>query len=184
MTQYFDDSQINTSNKKSRTSTFRISSETSYKLEAEAQDKGASFNALVNQVLRRYVEWNTFEQKTGMVPIPKPVLSELFDRTSEEELVHIAKIVGKNTAVAISLFVKNNVDVDSFVSWFLERMKNCSVLSREYGNVYSKYILKHELGYKWSLFHKTVLDSVFGEILHKPIQTEISCLNLMFKVTK
>ena len=50
MTQYFDDSQINISNKKSRTLTFRISSETSYKLEAEAEDKGASFNALVDQV--------------------------------------------------------------------------------------------------------------------------------------
>ena len=65
---------------------------------------------LLIKYLHRYVEWNTYEQKTGMVPTSKPVLSELLDRTIEEELVHIARTVGKNTAVTISLFVKNNVD--------------------------------------------------------------------------
>jgi hypothetical protein len=39
--------------------------------------------------------------------------------------------------------------------------------------------LKHQLGYKWSLFHKTVLESVSRGISDMPIDIQISNLYLM-----
>jgi hypothetical protein len=173
--------QENKDRRKTKTSTFRLERDTLDKLETEAHNKDTSLNMLVNQVLHRYVEWNTFEQKTGIVPVSAPVLIELLERISEEQIVNIAKTVGKNTAIDITLFVNNKVDTDSFVPWFLERMKNCSVLSetKENGRNSRKFILKHQLGYKWSLFHKTVLESVSREISDMPIDTQISNLYLM-----
>jgi hypothetical protein len=34
--------------------------------------------------------------------------------------------------------------------------------------------MKHDLGYNWSLYHKTMLELVFTEILQKRVQVTIS----------
>jgi hypothetical protein len=92
---YNDSIQENKVRRKTKTSTFRLERDTLDKLETEAHNKDTSLNMLVNQVLQRYVEWNTFEQKTGIVPVSAPVLIELLERISEEQIVNIAKTVGK-----------------------------------------------------------------------------------------
>jgi hypothetical protein len=173
--------------------TLRLDKDIVCKLKSEANNQDLSINAVTNQVLKRYVEWNIFEQKSGMISISAPVLIELLRRISEEEIVNIAKTFGKNAARDITLFVKGKIDTDSFVSWFLTRMKNCSVIeeinhststdgqgAKNYGE--KSYILKHQLGYKWSLFHKTVLESIFSEILSVPIETQITDSILMFRI--
>ena len=43
--------------------------------------KELSLNVLVNQVLRRYVEWDRYESKLGMMPVPKLMLATLIDET-------------------------------------------------------------------------------------------------------
>src|SRR5690606_40389179 len=39
-----------------------------------------SLNVLVNQILRRYSEWDRFENKIGMMPVPKVILSSIIDK--------------------------------------------------------------------------------------------------------
>lgn len=46
----------------------------------EAENRMASLNDMMNQILKRFVEWNQFEPISGMVHIPKPVVSELFKK--------------------------------------------------------------------------------------------------------
>ena len=173
--------------------TLRLNKEIVRKLKSEANDQGLSINSVTNQALQRYVEWNVFEQRSGMISISGPVLMELLRRISEEEIVNIAKTFGKNTARDITLLVKGKMDTDSFVSWFLTRMKNCCVIGeishgtrtddQETKNYSEKsYVLKHQLGYKWSLFHKTVLESIFSEILTVPIETQITDSILIFRI--
>jgi hypothetical protein len=167
--------------------TLRLEKEIVRKLKSEAHDQDLSINAVTNKALRRYVEWNAFEQKSGMISISSPVLVELLRRITEEEIVNIAKTLGKNTARDITLLVKGKMDTDSFVSWFLARMRNCCVIGEistdgQGGkNDGRKYVLKHQLGYKWSLFHKTVLESIFSEILTVPVETKITDSILIFK---
>ncbi len=57
-------------NIKTRSITFRLDSNTVDNLQREADQKEISLNVLVNQVLRRYVKWDTFEPKIGMMPVP------------------------------------------------------------------------------------------------------------------
>lgn len=173
--------------------TLRLDKEIESRLRSEAHNQDTSINAITNKALRRYVEWNAFEYKSGMIPISTPVLVELLRRISDEEIVNIAKTVGKDAARDITLLIKGKIDADSFVSWFLARMKNCSVIEEikyggtkgnniDNGQSVNTYILKHQLGYKWSLFHKTVLESVFHEILTTPIETRITDCILMFRI--
>ena len=67
--------------KKSRSITFRLDMITLDELQKEADLKELSLNVLVNQVLRRYVEWDRYESKLGMMPVPKLMLATLIDET-------------------------------------------------------------------------------------------------------
>ncbi|HEX7033671.1 MAG TPA: hypothetical protein VF172_11795, partial [Nitrososphaera sp.] len=66
--------------RKTRSVTFRLDSSVVDELQAEADSREVSLNVLVNQVLRRYSEWDRFENKIGMMPVPKVILSSLIDK--------------------------------------------------------------------------------------------------------
>jgi hypothetical protein len=65
---------------RTRSITFRLDPNTVDNLQREADQKEISLNVLVNQVLRRYVKWDTFEPKIGMMPVPKIILSTCFNK--------------------------------------------------------------------------------------------------------
>ena len=66
--------------KKTRSVTFRLDSSVIDELQSEADSREISLNVLVNQVLKRYSEWDRFENKIGMMPVPKIILSSLIDK--------------------------------------------------------------------------------------------------------
>jgi len=168
--------------KKFRTLTFRLDENVVNQLEDEARIRQISLNVLTNQILHRFIEWGRYEQKTKMVPVTMPILNELLSKMTREEIENIAKTVGKNTVEEITLLVKKKVDVDSFVSWYLERMKSCSVIVEgDDDEIYKTYILSHELGYNWSLLHQTILQSVFSQRLNIPLETQILGGTLVFR---
>jgi hypothetical protein len=160
---------------KTTTMTFRIDSEVIRKINDEASHGAVSINALVNQILRRYVEWDMYEHKAGMVPISKLVVSELFERLTKEEIIVLSRDVAKNAVYSTALFMKGKADTGSFLEWFLSRMKTCSEISNNKRDDGSQtYVLKHDLGENWSLYHKTVLESIFSDFLHDTIQISMT----------
>ena len=67
--------------KKTRSITFRLDSSVTDELQREADQKEISLNVLVNQALKRYEEWDRYESKIGMMPVPKVMLSSLIDKS-------------------------------------------------------------------------------------------------------
>ena len=72
--------------KKTRSVTFRLDSYTLDELQQEAEQREISLNVLVNQTLKRYCQWDRYENRIGMMPVPKIMLSSLIDRA-----INIAK---------------------------------------------------------------------------------------------
>src|SRR5215467_10102557 len=66
--------------RKTRSVTFRIDSGIVDEMQSESDNREVSLNVLVNQVLKRYIEWDRYENKIGMMPVPKIMLSSLIDR--------------------------------------------------------------------------------------------------------
>jgi hypothetical protein len=155
------------------TMTFRINESLMKKLKNEAEDREISLNTLVNQIFRRYVEWDSYEPKVGMIPIAKPVVIQLFENISEDKIVEIATKVGRSAVKDIALFMKHKMDVESFLEWFETRMKTSSVeishqrLDDNYK--VQSYIIKHDLGKNWSIYHKTIFESILQEVFGKPL---------------
>jgi hypothetical protein len=161
--------------------TFRIDESIMNKLRNESEQREVSLNTLVNQILKRYVEWDLYEPKVGMIPLAKPIVVEMFQKMNEDEIVDIARRIGKNAVKDIALFMKGKIDVNSFLSWFESRMKTSSVeLNHMIENDSHTYIMKHDLGENWSFYHKNLLELIFNEILGKSIDINISNTTVMF----
>ena len=79
--------------KKSQSISFRLDSNTLDELQREADLNQISLNVLVNRVLKRYTDWGTFENRIGMILVPKTMLT-LIDKA-----VEMAKKSGINDEV-------------------------------------------------------------------------------------
>ncbi len=175
------DSNIEDS-RKTVTMTFRIDESVMDLLRAESEKREVSLNTLVNQILKRFVDWDMYEPKVGMIPIAKPVLSAVFEKLNPDEVVEIAARVGKNAVHDMALFMKSRMDLDSFLSWYETRMKSSSIeFKHSVRNGTHSYILKHELGYNWSLYHKALLEEIFNGVLQKRIDAHITNSTLSFQ---
>lgn len=168
------------------TMSFRMDEQIVQKLQDKSLHDDITLNSLINHILKRYVEWDMyFENKSSMIPVSKPVVKEIFGRISEEELIDISKGIAKDAVFDIALFMQDGkMDPGLFISWFLSRMKNCSEIKEklDMDDGTHTYVFKHELGKNWSLYHKTVVESIFHEIFKKPIYTKITDSNIIFKI--
>ena len=66
--------------KKTRSITFRLDSLIIEELQREADQREISLNVLINQVLKRYSDWDRYENRIGMMPVPKVMLASLIDK--------------------------------------------------------------------------------------------------------
>ena len=109
----------------------------------------------------------------------KPVITTLFNMMSEEEILDLVLNFGKNVVQDIAYFMKMKSDPDSFLTWFEIRMRRSFV---EFNHLQENdrhiYVLKHDLGYNWSLYHKKILEKIFNEIFNKPIIIAITDIML------
>jgi hypothetical protein len=70
--------------------------------------------------------------------------------------------------------MKGKTDLESFISWLEARMKNSGIeISRkvnsesEFQSRSQTIVIKHDLGQKWSLYLKTLIESLLKESLAK-----------------
>ncbi len=168
--------------KKTATMTFRIDENVLNVLRTESERNQITLNSLVNQLLKRYVDWGMFEPKVGMIPIAKPIVVELFKKMSKEEISSMAVNIGKDVVHDIALFMKNRMDLESFLSWFETRMtSSLTETNHTMQDGYHVYVLKHELGENWSLYHKIILELMFNEIFNMTVNITISSTTIRFK---
>jgi len=145
----------------------------------------------INQILKRYIEWDRFESKAGVVMLSAPVVRKLFNNLTAEQIIVMAKHIGKNSlqkTVAKFAIERQNMYLNFFLSWLEDEMNNYAieirhiiskggeVISNSAGgsNVHSRsghhiFILRHDAGRNYSLYYKTVLEAIFKDVLQKNI---------------
>src|SRR5919204_1341047 len=163
--------------------TFRIEEDNIKKLRAEAQKQGISLNSFVNQVLKSFLEWHSFEAKVGFVPILKPVVKELFANVTKQQIIEIAANTGKAEVQNAVYFMKGKIDLDSFLSWFENRMKNSSVQVSHSFDRYSRthtYVVKHDICENWSLYLGQIIEYVFNNVFQKKVEISTTYSMLVF----
>ncbi len=174
------------SGKKTATITFRLDEHTIKRLRNESGNRQVSTNTLVNQALRQFLDWGMYESTVGFVIINKQVFVHIFGKLSQKEIIDIATRVGKDEVKNMALFMKGKIDVQSFLSWFELRMINSSVqvshIHEDDG--FHRYVMKHELGKNWSVYHKAILELIFEEVFNKKINVRIDKTMISFEFSE
>jgi len=175
--------------KKTRSVTFRIESSVVDELQREADAKEVSLNVLVNQVLRRFADWGRYENKLGIMPVPKDLLSSLMNKAvviAEENGIkdidpYRDKIVKQAAEFAFDimkdsvLFMKKNYNLWTVLAVLQEYMKVSGINADHIINGRKHiFVIQHDLGENWSLFTKELLQLIFERLAKVRIETHVT----------
>ena len=158
--------QVHTPKKEStRSITYRLPEKLVSELETEATQRSISQNVLVKQILEKYVQWDRFSNKIGMIPVPKGILESLgeeLDGQDIDEIINLMFPLIKDTV----LFIKGGFDLKRCVETLEDYMRASGMNSdhRVEGDVHI-FLIQHELGMKWSVFTEQLLSQVFRTFL-------------------
>jgi hypothetical protein len=145
---------------------FRIDTDTINKLRIESARQDMSLNTSVDQILKRYVQWDMFEREAGMMPLAKPMVAQLLAYISKDDIANLAKNVGKSAVQDIMFVMKGKID--SFLSWFETLMQKSFIEinhTLENDEATHRYVVKHNLGENWALLIKDMLQIIFNDML-------------------
>ena len=150
---------------KTRSITYRLPENIVEELETEAVQKNISQNVLVKQILEKYVRWDRFGDKIGIIPVPKKILDTLGDDMTGEQINEIIKVL-KPVIKDSVLFMKGSYDLATCVATLEDYMKSSGMKSdhRLEGEVHH-FIIQHELGLKWSFFTEQLLKELFHQFV-------------------
>lgn len=181
-------SEIISQSKKTRSVTFRLDASVIDELQTEADNREISLNVLVNQVLKRYSEWDRFETKIGMMPVPKVILSSLIDRAISvakssgvkdidryrDEIIKQAAQLAFSLMKDSVLFMKRQYNLWVVLAVLEEYMKVSGIKAdhKIEGSRKHVFIIQHDLGENWSLFTKELLGLIFQTLAN--VKAEIS----------
>jgi len=174
--------------KKTRSVTFRLDSIVIDELQTEADNREISLNVLVNQILKRYSEWDRFENKIGMMPVPKVILSSLIDKAISvakssgikdidryrDEIIEQAAQLAFGLMKDSVLFMKRQYNLWVVLAVLEEYMKVSGIKAdhKIEGSRKHVFIIQHELGENWSLFTKELLALIFQNLAN--VKAEIN----------
>ena len=144
-----------------RSITYRLPETLINELDGEARQKKISQNVLVRQILEKYIQWDRYSSKMGMIPVPKEILQTLgddLDGQDIDEIINILFPIIKNTV----MFVKGGFDLERCIETLEDYMRTSGMNSdhRVDGNLHS-FIIQHDLGIKWSVFTEQLLTQIF-----------------------
>ncbi len=177
--------QIHSSKKEStRSITYRLPEKLVTELETESAQKGISQNVLVRQIMEKYVRWDRFSGKIGMIPVPKGILEALgveLEGQDIDEIITLMFPMIKDTV----LFIKGGYDLKRCVETLEDYMRASGMNSdhRVEGDMHT-FLIQHELGLKWSVFTEQLLTQVFLSFLpDKELQFQTTDATVILSVS-
>ena len=165
---------------KTRSITFRLESSIIEELQTEAEYRETSLNVLINQILRRYSNWERYENKMGMLPVPKIMLSSMMDEVMKigkengiEDVIMFRNLLMKELSQIAFIFlkdsvllIKKNYNLLTVLEVLEQYMKVVGINSDHRIDDDGKhiYVIQHKLGENWSLFIKEFLILIFENL--------------------
>ncbi|TLX80037.1 MAG: hypothetical protein E6L05_00615 [Thaumarchaeota archaeon] len=124
------------------------------KLKASAKIEGLPLNAMINQILIEYLQWDMTATKAGWIVVLSDVLKRMMNELDEKTLYKIAVATADSTK-DVRLMMTGDDTIDGFFSILRNRLRKSGISyveSSEKGMI--KFIIHHNMGKKWSFFYK------------------------------
>ena len=171
---------------KSDTVSLRINEEIKVRLEKECEEKGIAFNKLLCQVLTRHVRWYTMAEKMDMISMPKTTYKAYSNEITDDKIKKIAKTVGKESFKNYTLLNTGEFTTKSFLET-LDLWLTINHISFEHtitNNDGHQFVIRHDLGTKFSLLLNEVVNGLVEELDRKYTNLNSTDVNLTFVIDK
>lgn len=124
-----------------------------------------SQNVLAKQILKKFIQWDRFADKIGMIPVPKEILASLGISLESQDvnmIVEVLKPIIKDNV----LFMKGKYDLKRCIETLEDYMRASGMKSdhRIEGSLHH-FIIQHRLGMNWSMVTEQLLKEIFHEFL-------------------
>ncbi|MGI0043475.1 MAG: hypothetical protein ACRD47_07170 [Nitrososphaeraceae archaeon] len=137
--------------------TFRLPSDNLELLCKKAETRQISVNTLVNQIVNEHLDWHLYAAQAKLYYVPKPFISRILERFTEQQLSELAEASAKKDFVDIGLLLRGEFTMSSFLS-ILEnwsRISDIPYRAEEIENT-QKIIIEHNMGSKYSYLFKEI----------------------------
>ena len=169
-------------NNKNNVISLRIDHEVVRTLKEQAKVDRMSLNVLANNVLQNYVDWERDAKKAGFIPVTKDMLSSILLKVADEDIEKIVEQT-KDIIKAQIIYMEKRYDIQSFLHWFRNRCRASGFSEKEfYQNEILICIIQHELGWKWSVYCKTLIKTVLKDLTNDKVDFDISSSMLIFRI--
>ena len=150
---------------KNKTVTFRIDKEVRDKIKSHASFERITLNALVNQLLAHAVDWDLVAAKSGWVPVSKVLLMAWLGKLDDKVIQNIAEEKGKLISRDMLYAMKGKYDMWEWISVLRGRAKAAGFsFTQIEDKTELKFIMRHDMGLKWSKHFKSFYESAFKEL--------------------
>jgi hypothetical protein len=156
------------------------------KLQTESQMKGTTLNNLVNQVLRKYTEWDRFAKDVGFATITKAFLRAILEQLDEKTISTIAVSTCRGALRDATIYINGALDYSGFlrtIDLWLDAANVPFRHTRDDKGIHH-YNVQHELGKKWSIYFAAVVNALLVEIDHRTDGQIISSDSVSFSIVK
>ncbi|MGI0011037.1 MAG: hypothetical protein ACREAE_06535 [Nitrosopumilaceae archaeon] len=163
-----------TSNKKTRSVSYRTDTKILDEIMREARHRETSTNILVNQVLRRFVDFERYEQRLGILPFPKELIFGMMKHWNDKDIKLFAEGAFKFINEAVILTHKRQ-DLASFLLVLKEYVKVAGIASDHImKDGKDIFVVQHDMGSNCSKFTKELLAMIFERLAGKRVEFELT----------
>ncbi len=165
-----------------KTISFRLAPYIIDKLGRAAKEDKISLNALVDQIFDNYIYWERIAAKAGWILMKNQVLRSLMEKVDEKTLAKIAKSAAKQVMKDTLLSFSAEVDLESWLFVTKQRsLKSNFVYQELRRDGKTKIVITHNMGKKWSFFHRIYYEEMLNDLGVKST-TEATSNTLVIKI--
>ena len=144
---------------------FRIDTEVSEQLDALAQKDKVGVNVIANRSLRKYVEYDAYAEKFGLVTISKGLLKTFFSMMSDEQARTLGKKTGEHDGVALVTFWFKDFNLENVIKSFdrvASHYNHYFEFEHSDDGHFHLAVLRHDCGPRASAFYAEFVKSVLA----------------------
>lgn len=152
-----------------KTTSFRIEPKTLKGMERASIEDNITLNTLVNHVLAEYLSWERPSLKSGWIAIKNEVVKAMMNKLEDKEIQRLAVDAAREVTKDTLLSMTGSYDLKNWL--FVTRMRSIKSgfhyqETQEDGMI--SIIIKHNMGLKWSLYHKWYYGTMIRDLKMQP----------------